>query len=57
MKYSAEQKIYFQLEIVTFILDEIETEVCDIEMDEQLCNAKDLIQEISHEAYRKASKV
>ena len=54
--YDPHQKVYFQLETVESILDENETEICDMDMMEQLDEAKRLILEIAQEAYRRASK-
>lgn len=56
MKYNAHQKVYFQMQTVLSILEENDAEIYDMEMDGQVDEAKDLLKEISDEAYRKASE-
>lgn len=55
MQYSAAQKVYFQLELVKHILEDLDMEFSDLDLDGFADDAQSLIQEMSSEAYSRAS--
>jgi hypothetical protein len=55
MKYSAEQKIYFQLETAIGILEDCESEICDMDYGQELAIAVSAIMDIRIAAYSLAS--